>query len=117
MAETIASKLRKVQTTNNFIQRAREQFAPVAYRAANLYFAVTDLHRINSMYHFSLSWFQEVFMHSLAMCNILTEKDEVVVEDEEFKLLNMKFTVDERIELLIKTFTQELIKKIIFAVY
>ena len=69
------------------------------------------------MYCFSLEWFTNVFMNSLSMCNIISEKDEVVVDEEDFKLLNMRFTVDEGIQLLIKTFTQELMRRVIFSVY
>lgn len=41
----------------------------------------------------------------------------MTIDDEEFKLLNHKFSADERIELLIKSFTQELIRKVIFSCY
>ena len=47
----------------------------------------------------------------------MTKKTEVTIDEEEFKLLNSKFSPDERISMLIKTFTQELIRKIIFSAF
>jgi len=116
-AEIIAMKLKKISSTNQFLSKSRELYAPVAFRAAVLYFAVSDLYKINCMYQFSLTWFTNVFMTSLKLASMLQEKKEVVIEDEEYKLLNNKFTADERINILIKTFTQELYKKVIFSVY
>lgn len=42
---------------------------------------------------------------------------EVTIDDEDFKLLNHKFSPDERISMLIKSFTQELIRKVIFSCF
>ena len=42
-AETVAEKLKKINNTNQFLQKTRTMYAPVAIRAANLYFAVTEL--------------------------------------------------------------------------
>jgi hypothetical protein len=41
----------------------------------------------------------------------------VVILEEEFKLLNSTFTLDERIEILITTFTQEIVRKVTFSVF
>jgi len=57
-AEYVASKLKNIAQTNQFIQRSRDIYAPVAYRAAILYFVVQDLQKVNNMYQFSLSWFK-----------------------------------------------------------
>jgi hypothetical protein len=57
-----------------------------------------------------------VFMQSLNKANMPT-KTEVVIDDEEFKMLNTKFSADERINMLNSVFTQELIRKVIFSVY
>ena len=43
-AETVAEKLKKINNTNQFLQKTRASYAPVAVRAANLYFAVTELY-------------------------------------------------------------------------
>ena len=42
-AETVAEKLKKINSTNMFLAKSRQMYAPVALRAANLYFAVTEL--------------------------------------------------------------------------
>jgi hypothetical protein len=68
------------------------------------------------MYRYSLTWFMNVFMQSLNKANMPT-KTEVVIDDEEFKMLNTKFSADERINMLNSVFTQELIRKVIFSVY
>ena len=46
--------------TNQFIHRAHDLYAPVAYRAAVLYFIVQDLQKLNPMYKFSLGWFKDL---------------------------------------------------------
>lgn len=68
------------------------------------------------MYRYSLTWFLNIFMQSLAKANMPTKTD-VVIDDEEFKMLNTKFSADERINMLNSVFTQELIRKVIFSVY
>ena len=73
------------------------------------------------MYKFSMNWFINIFELSLAKANLLRNKGKaastVVILEEEFKLLNSKFTLDERIEILITTFTQEIIRKVTFSVF
>jgi len=73
------------------------------------------------MYKFSMSWFLNIFVISLNKANQLRSKGKaqptVVILEEEFKLLNSKFTLDERIEILITTFTQEIIRKVTFSVF
>lgn len=49
-AETVAEKLKRINNTNQFLHTSRLTYSPVAVRAANLYFATTDLHKINTMY-------------------------------------------------------------------
>lgn len=109
-AEYVASKLKNIAQTDQFIQRSRDMYSPVAYRAAILYFVVQDLQKINSMYQFSLAWFKSVFIKSLELTNALKEDaskagGESEGEDDALKLLNNTFSVEERIELLMKTFT------------
>ena len=120
-AEYVASKLKNIAQTNQFIQRSREIYAPVAYRAAILYFVVQDLLKVNHMYQFSLSWFKVIFSKSLELTNAMRDdtkdQDSDDGKDDTLKLLNNSFSVNERIDLLMKTFTQELFKKITMAVF
>jgi len=84
-------------------------YAPVAYRAAILYFVVQDLQKVNHMYQFSLNWFRSVFIKSLDLTNAMKEDQSKAGdsdgEDDTLKLLNNTFSVEERIELLIQTVT------------
>ena len=64
-----------------------------------------------------MKWYFNVFNATLKKANKLKEGNEVEINDEDFKLLNHKFSADERIELLIKTFTCELIRKVIFSCF
>ena len=84
-------------------------YAPVAYRAAILYFVVQDLQKVNHMYQFSLNWFRSVFIKSLDLTNAMKEDQNKAGdsdgEDDTLKLLNNTFSVEERIELLIQTVT------------
>ena len=64
-----------------------------------------------------MKWFFNVFHMTLKKANELLKASEVTIENEDFKLLNHKFSADERIELLIKSFTQELIRKTIFSCF
>ena len=69
------------------------------------------------MYHFSLEWFKMIFVKSLELTNQLREdKNKIDENDEEenstMLIQNNAYSIDERIELLLKTFTQEIFKKI-----
>jgi len=89
----------------------------VAFRASNLYFAVSELYKVNSMYQYSLQWFLDIFKKSLSLANQVNEAEDVIIADKEYRLLNDKYSPEHRISLLIKTFTQELMKKVIFSVF
>jgi len=43
------------------IDKARESYRPVAYRAALLFFCIIDLANVNPMYQYSLQWFIRLF--------------------------------------------------------
>jgi dynein heavy chain len=43
------------------IDKTRENFRVVAFRASILYFCITDLDKIDPMYQYSLQWFQRLF--------------------------------------------------------
>lgn len=76
---------------------------------------------MNHMYQFSLSWFKVIFSKSLELTNAMKDdskdQDSDDGKDDTLKLLNNSFSVNERIDLLMKTFTQELFKKITMAVF
>jgi len=49
-AEFVAARLRNISQTSAFISKSRDAYAPVAYRAAVLFFAIQDLPKVNRMY-------------------------------------------------------------------
>ena len=72
-AEIVAQKLKKIQQTNQFLQKSRNRYAGVALRAANLYFALKQIRNVNPMYRYSLTWFMNIFMQSIMKANLPTK--------------------------------------------
>ena len=62
---TIAAKVAEAATTEAQIDAAREQYRPVAARAALLFFCAADLAAIDPMYQYSLAWFGALFARSM----------------------------------------------------
>lgn len=50
------------------IQLTRNDYQPIAARAACLYFTVASLAQVDSMYQFSLDWFVALFQQSIMKC-------------------------------------------------
>ncbi|CDW77756.1 dynein heavy chain axonemal [Stylonychia lemnae] len=125
-AELIAMKLKAINQTSQFMQKSRDVYSPISKRASLLYFVVADLSKINNMYQFSLAWFTNVFKKSIQMTNQLKPENKNAKSKLQNSQMSMKtsigFTIkgnsiDDRIELLIKTFTQELYRKICSSIY
>ena len=72
-AEYVAMKLKEIQSTNQFIEKSREVYQPIAFRASTLFFLAQDLRKINPKYFFSLDWFKKVMRKSLEMTNPLKD--------------------------------------------
>mmetsp|Transcript_42571 Transcript_42571/g.65288 ORF Transcript_42571/g.65288 Transcript_42571/m.65288 type:complete len:166 (-) Transcript_42571:3713-4210(-) len=49
-AEFVATKLKSIAQTTQFIDKAKDMYSPVAYRASILYFVIRDLQKVNNMY-------------------------------------------------------------------
>eukprot|EP01065_Artemidia_motanka_P041378 TRINITY_DN5358_c0_g3_i1.p1 TRINITY_DN5358_c0_g3~~TRINITY_DN5358_c0_g3_i1.p1 ORF type:complete len:4876 (+),score=1837.91 TRINITY_DN5358_c0_g3_i1:119-14629(+) len=65
-AEEIAKKLQDAKKTKDDIDRARQDFVPVAKRGAILFFCIAGLSAIDNMYEYSLtSFLSDVFKVSL----------------------------------------------------
>jgi len=60
-AEEITKRLEESEITEKEIDRTRESFRAVAYRASLLFFCIVDLALIDPMYQYSLQWFQNLF--------------------------------------------------------
>lgn len=122
----MAAKLRTIGQTNEFIARARQIFSPVAFRASILYFAVHDLREIDPMYQFSLHWFIKILVYSLGLWTQFKAAGEdklgAKVDGKEalekvFKATTQSLSLDEKIDLLNKGFTQELYRKLMIAIF
>jgi len=130
-AEYVAARLRNIAQTSAFISKSRDAYAPVAYRAAVLFFAVQDLPKVNRSYQFSLGWFKDVFTRSMEITNVLRQDAggggdagrEGGATGRSGKQASgaqgagIAMTIEERIELLTNTLTQELFKRIRMAVF
>ena len=61
----LTQQLAEVEQTTRKINTLRSLYLPLASRAVLLFFIVTDLHRLEPMYHYSLSSFTHVFEQSI----------------------------------------------------
>jgi len=62
----IAERQAESKVTEKEIDVKREGFRKIAFRAQILFFGIVDLNIINSMYQYSLQWFQNLFRSSVA---------------------------------------------------
>ncbi|NXF75625.1 DYH7 protein, partial [Sclerurus mexicanus] len=65
MANEITKKQQVAEKTEAKIAESREAYRPVAQHSAVLFFSVADLANIDPMYQYSLSWFVNLFVHSI----------------------------------------------------
>jgi dynein heavy chain len=92
--EVITNRIAEAVKTGEEINEARIRYQSVAHHAAILYFCIADLFQIDHMYHFSLSWFLQVFVGALSKvkykCSIflIIQSDMVEDTDMRVKLIN-----------------------------
>jgi dynein heavy chain len=53
--------MKESEITEKEIDKTRETYRPVAYRASILFFTIIDLAVIDPMYQYSLQWFSNLF--------------------------------------------------------
>ena len=96
--------------------KSREKYAPVSKRAAVLYFVVSDLARVSSMYQFSLLEFNRIFVKALSITNVYRPspdpgpKPNALPNDYQF--VYNKISLEERLDMLTASFTHELFKRV-----
>lgn len=66
IANDVENKAKESRISSALLDEAREQYRPVATRAAILYFVLNDLCKINRMYQFSLKAFVAIFKRAIA---------------------------------------------------
>lgn len=60
-ARDLTQQLAEVEQTTRKLNALRSAYLPLASRAVLLFFVISDLHRLDPMYHFSLSSFTHLF--------------------------------------------------------
>ncbi|NXM23807.1 DYH7 protein, partial [Oxyruncus cristatus] len=65
MSNEITKKQQVAEKTEQKIAESREAYRPVAQHSAVLFFSIADLANIDPMYQYSLSWFVNLFIHSI----------------------------------------------------
>ncbi|XP_056631499.1 dynein axonemal heavy chain 1-like [Diorhabda sublineata] len=85
-SEDIKNKVESAEITQIDIDNTRALYIPVANRAQILFFCVADLSNVDPMYQYSLEWFVQIFVSTMAE----TEKSDVI--ETRVKTINDSFT-------------------------
>lgn len=88
-SEDIKVRQQESKVTEIEIDKTRELFRPVAYRASVLFFTIINLSEIDPMYQYSLQWFAGLFGSSIDS----SPKSKTGDPHERIKLLNSYFTL------------------------
>ena len=64
-ASEITEKQAQAQITEQEIDAVRQSYIPVAFHAAGLFFQVVELTKVDSMYQYSLQWYQQLFAQAV----------------------------------------------------
>ncbi len=66
LSEEISEKQKIASVTENEIDETRMGYRPVAEHSSILFFCISDLANIDPMYQYSLTWFINLYLHSIA---------------------------------------------------
>ncbi|XP_056119629.1 dynein axonemal heavy chain 3 [Rhinichthys klamathensis goyatoka] len=66
LSEEISEKQKIAIVTENEIDETRMGYRPVAEHSSILFFCISDLANIDPMYQYSLTWFINLYLHSIA---------------------------------------------------
>ncbi|XP_021567967.1 dynein heavy chain 3, axonemal [Carlito syrichta] len=66
LSEEISEKQEIASVTEMQIDQTRMGYKPVAVHSATIFFCISDLANIEPMYQYSLTWFINLYVHSLA---------------------------------------------------
>lgn len=80
--------MKESEITEKEIDKTREIYRPVAYRASILFFTIIDLAIVDPMYQYSLQWFANLFGQSIDNSQKTNESDQRI------KFLNDHFTLN-----------------------
>ncbi|KAJ3210279.1 Dynein heavy chain 7, axonemal [Dinochytrium kinnereticum] len=62
-------KQKVAEETERKIDETRDSYRPIANHSSTLFFCIADLANIDSMYQYSLNWFIDLFVNSIAASN------------------------------------------------
>jgi dynein heavy chain len=65
-SEEVTTSLNIAEQTEKEINITSNNYRPVAYRAALLFFCIADMAKVDSMYQYSLPWFTNLFINGIA---------------------------------------------------
>lgn len=82
MSLFIQNKVEAAEITQIDIDNTRALYIPVANRAQILFFCLADLSNVDPMYQYSLEWFINIFISSMAE----TEKNGTLHLNNSFRL-------------------------------
>ncbi|GLV39946.1 Dynein heavy chain at 36C [Carabus blaptoides fortunei] len=88
-SQEIKAKVESAEITQQDIDMTRAQYIPVANRGQILFFCLADLPNIDPMYQYSLEWFVNIFIGSMAnteKCEKLEERVQIINEYLTFAL-------------------------------
>ncbi|XP_076458174.1 dynein axonemal heavy chain 3-like [Babylonia areolata] len=86
LSEDISAKQKIAASTEKLIDETRNSYRPVAVHSSILFFCISDLANIEPMYQYSLTWFINLYLHSIEKSE---PSDDVAVR---IKNLNNYFT-------------------------
>ncbi|XP_017758914.1 PREDICTED: dynein heavy chain 1, axonemal-like, partial [Eufriesea mexicana] len=86
-SEEIKVKMQEAEITQVDIDMTRSLYIPVAVRGQILFFCLSDLQYIDTMYQYSLEWFVEIFNNSI----LATEKSGVTNIQVRVENINQRF--------------------------
>nr|XP_060504710.1 dynein axonemal heavy chain 3 isoform X1 [Panthera onca]XP_060504711.1 dynein axonemal heavy chain 3 isoform X1 [Panthera onca] len=91
LSEEISEKQKIASVTETQIDQTRMGYKPVAVHSATIFFCISDLAYIEPMYQYSLTWFINLYVHSLAHSNKSEELDrriEYIIEHFTLSIYN-----------------------------
>ncbi|XP_040611383.1 dynein heavy chain 3, axonemal [Mesocricetus auratus] len=91
LSEEISEKQKIASMTETEIDDTRMGYKPVAVHSATIFFCISDLAHIEPMYQYSLTWFINLYMHSLANSSKSEELDlriEYIIEHFTLSIYN-----------------------------
>ena len=96
------------EKTNQLISTTREIYRPVATRGSVLYFAIASLAAIDSMYQYSLQFFQKLYNTRIEQAEQPNVKELMIDEEKDSDIVKKEKqdqTVLARLEILIEDIT------------